>query len=319
MPHATARTGRRQRRNQSPVAACAVLRPNVPMDDSDDSLEDKGSGWDAERVPLGAPLRPARATLRDAVVRLIGETATRSFWPKYPKRPANFFTTNGKPHYHGHRERLRQRFLRTWPEGLPDYELLELLLFNAIPYVDVKPLAKKLLETFGSLNAVVSAPNDRLLAVPGVDRWVLLQLRLVDAMAIRLARSTLADRCALGSYSSVVAYCRTTMAWRDVEHVRALYLDNANALIEDVKLGEGTPTQVMVYPREVARRGLSLNATSLILVHNHPGGDPTPSDADIDMTRRIRSACDTVGIRLLDHIIIGRGAETSMHAHGLLR
>ena len=288
------------------------------MDDGADRLEDKGRGFDAERVPLAAPLRPPRRTLRDALVQLIGESATRTFWPKYPKRPANFFTSGGKPHYHGHRERLRQRFLKTWPDGLPDYELLELLLFNAIPYVDVKPLAKKLLETFGSLNGVVSAPEDRLLAIPGVDRWVLLQLRLVDAMAIRLARSTLADRCALGSYSAVVAYCRTTMAYRDIEHVRALYLDNANALIEDVKLGEGTPTQVMVYPREVARRGLTLNATGLILVHNHPGGDPTPSEADIDMTRQIRVACDTVGIRLFDHIIIGRGAELSMHSKGLM-
>jgi DNA repair protein RadC len=122
----------------------------------------------------------------------------------------------------------------------------------------------------------------------------------------------------LTSHAAVVAYCRTTMAWRDVEHVRALYLDNANALIEDVKLGEGTTTQVAVYPREVARRGLALNATGLILVHNHPAGDPTPSDADIDMTKRVKVACDAVGIRFYDHLIIGKGAETSMHEKGLM-
>jgi DNA repair protein RadC len=122
----------------------------------------------------------------------------------------------------------------------------------------------------------------------------------------------------LTSHAAVVAYCRTTMAWRDVEHVRALYLDNANALIEDVKLGEGTTTQVAVYPREVARRGLALNATGLILVHNHPAGDPTPSDADIDMTKRVKVACDAVGIRFYDHLIIGKGAETSLHEKGLM-
>ena len=288
------------------------------MTDDADSLGERDPFYEHRPVPLGAPVGKPRTTWRDVMAFILGERTVRRLWPKYPQRPPNFFTRDGKPHYHGHRKRLRERFMRTWPDGLPDYELLELLLFNAIPYVDVKPLAKKLLETFGSLNAVINAPDDRLLAIDGVDRWVLLQFRLVDAMAIRLARSTIADRCALASYSAVVAYCRTTTAWRDVEHVRALYLDSANALIEDVKLGEGTVTQVMVHPREVARRGLALNATGLILVHNHPGGDPTPSDADIDMTRRIRQACDTVNIRLFDHIVIGRGAELSMHSKGLI-
>ena len=288
------------------------------MTDDADSLGERDPFYEHRPIPLGAPVGKPRTTWRDVLAFILGERTVRRLWPRYPKRPPNFFTGDGKPHYHGHRKRLRERFIRTWPEGLPDYELLELLLFNAIPYVDVKPLAKKLLETFGNLNGVITATDERLRAVKGVDDWVILQFRLADAMASRLARTELGSRCVLTSHAAVVAYCRTTMAWRDVEHVRALYLDNANALIEDVKLGEGTTTQVAVYPREVARRGLVLNATGLILVHNHPAGDPTPSDEDIAMTKRVKTACDAVGIRFYDHLIIGKGAEISMHQSGLM-
>ncbi len=245
--------------------------------------------------------------LRDAVEIVLGERVARRWWPKHPPRQANFFTAQGKPHHHGHRARLRQRFLATWPDGLPDYELLELVLFNAVPRIDVKPLAKKLLEVFGSINAVVAAPEARLLAVPGVDAKVVVQLRLAEAMARRLARAELIERCVLSSWSAVLDYCRTTMAWREREQFRVLYLDNANRLIEDVLFAEGTVNHTPVYPREVVAKGLALGAVSLILAHNHPSGDPTPSDADIEMTRRIRAACDAVNLRLIDHLIIGKG------------
>ncbi|SEA88079.1 DNA repair protein RadC [Rubrimonas cliftonensis] len=237
---------------------------------------------------------------------------------RYPPRSANFFTEDGKPHYHGHRARLRQRFLATWPDGLPDYELLELVLCNAIWKIDVKPLAKKLLERFGSINAVVNAPEARLREIPGVDDWVVLHLRLAGALAQRLARAELNETCVLGSWSALIAYCRTTMAFRDREQFRVLYLDQRNTLIEDRLFAEGTVNATPVYPREVARQGLALNAVSVILVHNHPSGDPKPSDTDVVMTRRVVDACAAVDIRVIDHVVIGNGAEASFRTLKLL-
>ena len=262
--------------------------------------------------------RAARA-FRDVAEIVMGERWMRRWFPKHPKRPPNFFNELGQPHYHGHRERLRRRFLATWPDGLPDYELLELVLFNAVPRIDVKPLAKKLLEVFGSLNAVVAAPEQRLRRIAGVDDKVIVQLRLVAALAGRMAQTELKGRCVLSSWTAVLDYCRTTMAYRDREQFRVLYLDNANHLIEDVLFAEGTVNHTPVYPREVVARGLAVNAVSLILIHNHPSGNPAPSDADIVMTRKIRDACDAVSLRLLDHIIVGKGSESSFQALGHLR
>jgi DNA repair protein RadC len=268
-----------------------------------------------------APSPPASIwrALRGAVVDLFSELTERRPERRYPRRPANFFTKDGKPHFHGHRERLRQRFLATGPEGLPDYELLELLLFNAIWKIDVKPLAKKLLETFGSLDAVVAAPESRLLQVPGVDRWVVLQLRIAGAFAQRLARAQINGQCVIGSWSETIAYCRTVMAYRDREQLRVLYLDQRNHLLEDAQITEGTINAVPVYAREVVRRGIELGAAGLIMLHNHPSGDPKPSDADIAMTKKVRVACDAVGLRFYDHVVIGRGSEASFHELGLLR
>ena len=268
------------------------------------------------RTPLH---RRAARWLRDAAEIVMGERWVRRWFPKYPQRPPNFFNNLGQPHYHGHRERLRQRFLATWPDGLPDYELLELVLFNATPRIDVKPLAKKLIETFGSLNAVVAAPEQRLRMVAGVDDKVVVQLRLVAALAGRLASTNIKGRCVLSSWAAVLDYCRTTMAFQDREQFRVLYLDSANHLIEDVLFAEGTVNHTPVYPREVVARGLAASAVSLILIHNHPSGNPTPSDADIVMTKKIRAACDAVSLRLLDHIIIGKGSESSFRTLGHLR
>lgn len=175
-----------------------------------------------------------------------------------------------RPHYWGHRERLRTRFLDGGPIGMPEYELLELLLFNAIPRIDVKPLAKRLLAAFGDLNGVIAASEHRIMQVEGADRWVWLQLRLVDAFAQRMAQTRVLQREVVSSWDALVTYCRTCMAHRETEQFRVLFLDRKNAVIADEALGQGTIGHVPVYPREVAKRALELAASAVILVHNHP-------------------------------------------------
>jgi DNA repair protein RadC len=222
------------------------------------------------------------------------------------------------PHYWGHRERLRQRFVAGGPDALPDYELLELVLFNAIPRVDVKPLAKKLLEIFGDFNGVIAAPRARLLAVPGVSEKVWIQFRLAEAVAARMARARVLHREVITSWSQLMSYCKTVMAHRDTEQFRVLFLDRKNVLIADEAQGAGTVDHVPVYPREVAKRALELNASAVILVHNHPSGDPTPSKQDIDMTGQIDRACRALGITVHDHVVIGKERDASFKSLGLL-
>lgn len=223
-----------------------------------------------------------------------------------------------QPHHLGHRERLRARFADAGGGALPDYELLELVLFLAIPQRDVKPLAKTLLAEFGDFNRVVTAPPDRLRAVSGVGPMVVHVLKLLEAGAQRLARARLLDRPVLSSWQALLDYCHTAMSHRETEQFRVLYLDRKNRLLADEAQGEGTVDHVPVYPREVMRRALALNASALILVHNHPSGDPSPSRADIEMTNRIRDACDTFGIVLHDHLVIGKSRELSFCAEGYL-
>lgn len=222
------------------------------------------------------------------------------------------------PHYHDHRTRLRQRFLAAGPDSVADYEMLELVLFRAIPRRDVKPLAKLLLQRFGDFNAVISAPPARLAEVPGVGPAVVCELKVVEAAAHRLARARVLNRHALSSWSALLAYCKTAMAHRDTEQVRVLYLDRKNVLIADEAQGCGTVDHVPVYPREVVKRALELNASALILVHNHPSGDPTPSQADVEMTRRVEDAARSVGITLHDHVVIGKAEDASFRALGLI-
>ncbi|MBB5220636.1 DNA repair protein RadC [Amaricoccus macauensis] len=223
-----------------------------------------------------------------------------------------------RPHYWGHRERLRQRFLTGGHAAMPEYELLELVLFNAIDRIDVKPLAKTLLATFGDLNGVVAASEHRLLQVEGTSLRVWLQLRIVEAIAHRMARAKVIQRCALASWDDLLTYCRTVMAYRDTEQFRILFLDRKNVLVADEPQAKGTVDHVPVYPREVAKRALELNASAIILVHNHPSGDPTPSQADIAMTRQIEVACQAIGVVLHDHVIVGKGEELSFRSHGLI-
>ena len=223
-----------------------------------------------------------------------------------------------QPHYWGHRERLRSRFLEGGQEAMPEYELLELLLFNAIPRVDVKPLAKRLLAAFGDLGGVVSAPERRILAVEGATARVYLQLRIAEAFAHRMARARVIDRSAIASWDDLLRYCKTVMAHRSTEQVRVLYLDRKNVLIADEAQGEGTVDHVPIYPREVVRRALELNASAIILVHNHPSGDPEPSQEDVAMTARIEEACRAVGVAVHDHLVIGRDRDASLRAMGLM-
>ena len=217
-----------------------------------------------------------------------------------------------------HRKRLRDRFLTGGAAAMPDYELLELVLFRAIARQDVKPLARRLLETFGDFNGALSAPRERLTEVDGVGEAVVAELKIVEAAAQRLARSRVLNRPLVSSWQALLDYCHATMAHRSVEQFRVLYLDRKNAVIADEEQARGTVDHVPVSPREVVKRALALDASALILVHNHPSGDPTPSDADIAMTARVRDAAAALGIALHDHLVIGRSRELSFRAAGLL-
>lgn len=217
-----------------------------------------------------------------------------------------------------HRQRLRDRFVEGGSKALPDYEMLELVLFRAIPRRDVKPLARHLLDTFGDFNRVISAPLERLLAVKGVGDAVALELKIIEAAAHRLSRARVMKAHVISSWDAVVDYCHTTMAHRTKEHFRVLFLDRKNTLITDEELGSGTVDHVPVYPREIVKRALELNASSLILVHNHPSGDPSPSEADILMTQQVSDAAQALGITLHDHLIVGQSREVSFRASGYL-
>lgn len=217
-----------------------------------------------------------------------------------------------------HRQRLRTRFREGGAQAVPDYELLELVLFRAIPRQDVKPLAHALLERFGDFNRVVTAAPERLRAIAGVGEAVITELKILEAASQRMARSRIINCCLISSWDALLDYCHTSMAHRDTEHFRVLFLDRKNVLIEDEEQAKGTVDHVPVYPREIAKRALELNASALILVHNHPSGDPTPSQADIDMTAQIALACGALGLTLHDHLIIGKSREVSFRAEGLL-
>ncbi len=222
------------------------------------------------------------------------------------------------PHFLAHRGRLRDRFMRAGHDALADYEMLELVLFRAIARRDVKPIAKRLIETFGDFNHVISAPPALLSEVRGVGESVIRELKIVEAAAHRLAQARVLKKNALSSWSELMEYCKISMAHLPHEQFRILFLDRRNVLIADEDQQRGTVDHVPVYPREVVKRALELNASAIILVHNHPSGDPTPSDSDITMTQRIKTATDGVGIVLHDHVIIGKQRDTSFRSLGLI-
>ena len=221
-------------------------------------------------------------------------------------------------HRRGHRERLRARFRKSGPESLADYELLELLLFRSIPQRDVKGLAKELIARFGSVAEVLTAPAARLTEINGIGEATITDFRIIEAAGRSLAKGAIQPRKILGSWSAVIDYCRAAMAFADREMVRILFLDKRNGLLADEVQQTGTIDHTPVYPREVVKRALALNAAALILVHNHPSGDPKPSRDDIEMTREIKAASEALGITIHDHLVIGRKGHASFRSLGLL-
>ncbi len=251
--------------------------------------------------------------------------AAPDLFPAFQEGPAPAFRPDpdaagapDEPWYADHRERLRDRFMRRGAEALDDYELLEMVLFRAIPRQDVKPLAKRLIAAFGDFNHALSAPPERLAEVRGIGPAAIRELKIVEAAAHRLAQARVLGREAISSWDALVNYCRQRLAHERIERFRILFLDRKNVLIADEAQAEGTVDHVPVYPREVVKRALALEASALILVHNHPSGDPTPSGADIEMTRRIVAACDAMGVRVHDHVVVGKERVASFHEMGLL-
>jgi DNA repair protein RadC len=245
-------------------------------------------------------------------------TGTASLRPM-PRKTSNPTDESAdEPHYHGHRERLRERFFGAGPDALSDYELLELALFAAIPRRDTKPLAKALLKTFGSFAEVIHAPEARLREVDGIGDASIAQIKLLAAAAHRVAKGEIKRSVALSSWNDVIDYCRTSMAFADKEQFRLLFLDKRNQLIADEIQQTGTVDHTPVYPREVIKRALELSATALILVHNHPSGDPTPSQADIQMTKAIIDIASPLGISVHDHIIVGKNGHASLKGMRLI-
>ena len=230
----------------------------------------------------------------------------------------NDATAPEKPHFHGHRDRLREKFRTNGAQALADYELLELLLFRSIPRRDIKPLAKELLNEFGSLAEILGASPTRLASFKGLGKMVISDLKLIHAAAITMTAENIRDRTLLGSWSAVLDYCRTAMAFSEIEQFRILFLDKKNFLIADEVQQTGTVDHTPVYPREVAKRALELSATAILLVHNHPSGDPTPSTADIEMTKTIMDTLTPLGVTVHDHIIIAREGHASLKGMQLI-
>lgn len=222
------------------------------------------------------------------------------------------------PHFVGHRERLKARFRESGPDSVADYELLELILFQVVPRRDTKPIAKALLARFGTFSDVLAAPEARLTEISGVGASVATHLKLVHAAATRYARGAVRQRPLLGSWSAVIDYCRAAMAYEEKEQFRILFLDRKNVLIADEVQQVGTVDHTPVYPREVVKRALELSATAIVLAHNHPSGDPTPSRADIEMTKTIVDIAGPLGIAVHDHIIVGRNGHASFRGLKLI-
>jgi DNA repair protein RadC len=229
---------------------------------------------------------------------------------KIPQKPA--------PHYKGHRDRLRQRFAQGGTDALADYELLEIILFMAIPRRDVKPLAKELLKKYNSLPELLSAPIHQLTQTAGVSENVAIALKAVNATAHRMLKQDIMQKPVLNSWSRLIVYCMATMAHEKREHFRILFLNKKNELIADEIQSSGTVDHTPAYPREIMKRSLELGATALILIHNHPSGDPSPSQADIDMTGQIIRAAAPFQIAIHDHIIVSRNGYTSFKNQGLI-
>lgn len=236
----------------------------------------------------------------------------------FPEAETADSAKKAEPHFHGHRDRLRDRFLDAGADALADYEILELLLFSAIPRIDTKPIAKALLDRFGGLSEVLAAPRERLQEVEGIGEGAATFLKAVHAAIVRAMRSELTGRPLLNSWDKLTDYCRAAMGQDPVESFRVLFLDAKNALIRDEVQNRGTISETAAYPREVIKRALELSASAVILVHNHPSGDPTPSMADVQLTKTIVAAGKPLGVQVHDHLVVGRHRVASFRSLGFL-
>jgi len=223
-----------------------------------------------------------------------------------------------KPHYLGHRQRLRRKLLDKGPDSLADYELLELLLGQALPRIDVKPLAKTLIGKFGGFAAAIAADPAELLKIKGMGEGAIAALKTARAAALLMTRQELIDRPVIGNWQKLLDYCRATLAEEKTEQFHLLFLDHKNALIADERQQSGTIDHAPVYPREVVKRALELGASAIIMLHNHPSGDPTPSKDDVAMTKAVAAAAEKLGILLHDHVVVGRKGHASLRSLGLL-
>ena len=259
---------------------------------------------------------PSTAADDDALLDLLaGHTGEPV--PAESDRPASGRSAPDKPHYHGHRARVRQRVLKAGIEALADYELLELLLFYSIERIDTKPLAKTLLERFGTLGDVFAAEPEQLREF-AIEQRTLVLFKALRESGRRLAERKVKNMPVLTNWQQLIDYCHTALAHEKTEQFRILFLDRKNVLIADEVQQRGTIDHTPVYPREVVKRALALNAAALILVHNHPSGDPKPSRADIEMTHEVKTAAEALGIAIHDHLVIGRKGHASFRSLGLL-
>jgi DNA repair protein RadC len=223
-----------------------------------------------------------------------------------------------EPHYHGHRERLRKRLFESGPGTLQDYEILEILLYAANPRADTKPVAKALIEEFKDFAGVATASREALLSVKGVGESGAAQIAVIREAALRLLRAEAQEGPVLSSWQKLVEYCQAQLQFEPIENFHVLFLDRKNKLIKDERQQRGTVDHTPLYPREVVKRALELGASALILVHNHPSGDPTPSKADVEVTKEVAKAAALLGVTLHDHLIIGRGKHTSLRSLGVI-
>jgi DNA repair protein RadC len=301
---------------ESDDALLALLAAGLRLRASD-------SGWtvSGNTLPHRTLLRDAGGTWNrlDQCWEFIGEDPTPRLAASLEAAPppAGHNTAEPRPHYHGHRGRVRERVLKGGIEPLADYELLELLLFYAIERIDTKPLAKKLLERFGTLGDVFAAEAGQLREFD-IDQRTLVMFRAMRETARRLAERKVKDMPVLTTWQLLLDYCHTALAHEKTEQFRILFLDRKNVLIADEVQQRGTIDHTPVYPREVVKRALELGAAALILVHNHPSGDPKPSRDDIEMTREIKAAAEALGIAIHDHLVIGRKGHSSFRSLGLL-
>ena len=252
-------------------------------------------------------------------VTIIPEAAKSNSQNSAPQtEPTDDIKSKEKPHYAGHRDRLRQRFLDGGAQAVADYEIVEMLLFLGIPRKDTKPLAKDLLKTFKSYPAMLAADMEDLLNVKGMTKNAAIALKLVEESARRMMQQQVIGQPVLNSWGRLMDYLYATMAQEKREHFRILFLDRKNNLIADEIQQTGTVDQTPVYPREIVKRALQLSSTALILVHNHPSGDPSPSDADITMTKQIVEAAKALDITVHDHVIVSKTGYKSFKSEGLL-